>query len=455
MISIPLNFLTWMRTDPSGSQRYSCAVSGASALRKWALVAFGVAVAVRWGVLAVWFWDLPIVEPGAPLNDNLYYHGSANLLAEGKGFVNPFLDRATPTAAHPPGFTVFLSMFSVLGIDSVGGHRLAAGALSASVVFPTGLLLQRAFGLRAALVGMAIAAAHPPLWMNDSLILSESLAIPAAAWGLYASHRTWEDPSLRSVLILSITLTVGAYTRSESALLYLLLLVPLVGFHPNLAWRARVERVGAAAVCALVLLAPWLIRNAVSFDEPVYLSSGAGYVVEIGNCDRTYSGNFLGYWHSDCDDGSAWPDGDESVVGAAKLERGREYIRAHLTEQPKVVAARIGRMFGFYRPLQSLDFDIFLERRERLHANIGLVSHYLMMALAAFSVPLWRRRTSLIPPLAMIASVVMAAAASFGISRYRVIADVALVVLAAAGIERLLQLCAARRSAQVVREPLG
>ena len=96
-------------------------------MRKWAIVAFGVALAVRWGVLAVWFWDLPIVEPGT-LNDNLFYHGSANLLAEGRGFVNPFLDRATPTAAHPPGFTVYLSIFSFLGIDSVGGHRLAAAA---------------------------------------------------------------------------------------------------------------------------------------------------------------------------------------------------------------------------------------------------------------------------------------------------------------------------------------
>ena len=229
MISIPANFLTWMRTDLSGSQRYSRPVLGASTLRKWALVAFGVAVAVRLVVLAVWFWDLPIVEPGT-INDNLFYHRSANLLAEGRGFANPFLDDAPPTAAHPPGFTVYLSIFSILGMDSVGGHRLAAAALSASVVFPVGMLLHRVFGLRSALVGMAIAAAHPPLWMNDSLLLSESLAIPAAAWGLYAAHRTWEDPSLRSVLVLSMSLTIGAYTRSESALLYLLLLARWLGF---------------------------------------------------------------------------------------------------------------------------------------------------------------------------------------------------------------------------------
>lgn len=415
------------------------------------LVAFAAAVAVRWGVLALWYWDLPLAEPGT-LNDNMFYHGAANLLADGKGFVNPFLAEKTPTAAHPPGFTVYLSVFSILGMDTVGWHRLAAGLLSASAVVPVGLLLHRVFGQRVALVGMALVAVHPPLWMNDSLILSESLAIPVAAWGLFAGHVAWENPSLRAALVLSSVLTLGAYARSESAALYVLMVVPLFGLHPKLSWRVRAERIGAAAVTSLLLLSPWLVRNAGNFDEPVFLSSGAGYVVEIGNCDRTYSGDFLGYWHAECDDGSAWPKGDESVIGAAKLERGREYISAHLVEQPKVAAARIGRLFGFYRPLQTRDFDVLLERREKLHADAGLVAHYLVMALAAFSVPLWRSRTSLIPPLSMVLSAAMAAAASFGISRYRVIADVALVVLAAVGIERLLRLGAARRTGALSRE---
>ena len=93
----------------------------------------------------VWFWDLPIAESGT-LNDNLFYHNAANLLADGKGFANPFLLEETPTAAHPPGFTVYLSIFSILGMDTVGWHRLAAALLSASVVVPVGLLLLRVLG---------------------------------------------------------------------------------------------------------------------------------------------------------------------------------------------------------------------------------------------------------------------------------------------------------------------
>ncbi|NIR36928.1 MAG: hypothetical protein GWN79_09520 [Actinobacteria bacterium] len=405
--------------------------------RWWAAGSFALALAVRWLVWLRWYRDLEL-----GFTDNLYYHESANLLADGHGFVNPFtyLTDGTlePTALHPPGFTVYLSIWSLLGLDTPSWHRLAGGLISALVVIPVGLLLRRLFDDRVAVVGMVLAALHPPLWMNDGLLLSESMYVTIAATVLWLAHRVWEEPSVRRVVELTVVLSVGALTRSEPFLLFFLLVLPLLLTHPRLDWRRRVERVALAAVLAMALLAPWVVRNLTTFDDPTFLAVGPGYVLEKGNCDLTYRGEFLGYWHTECDDGSAWPDGDESVIGTAKLERARAYIGDHLGEQPKVVAARVGRVMGLYRPFQSADFDAFFERRVAGHVDAGLVAHYLVLAAAIPGVALWRRRSTLIPLGAVAGTSLLTAAMTFGVARYRVGADVVFVVLAAVGVGGLL-----------------
>jgi len=401
---------------------------------------FGLAVLVRWWVLDRWYADVPLINPGT-VNDNQYYHLSANLLADGHGFANPFEYAVTgelvPTAAHPPGFTVYLSIWSIFGADTVTWHRFAGGLISATVVIPVGLLVRRISNIPAAALAMLAVALYPPLWMNDALILSESMYIPIAAWALFFAHRVHEEPSIRRILELTVVLALGALTRSEPFLMFFVLLTPLVMLHPRLEWRDRLTRTALAAGLAMLILAPWVGRNVTIFEEPTYLAVGPGYVLEIGNCDETYSGEFLGYWFDEC--GTAWPEGaDESGIGAAKYANARGYIGDHLTEVPKVVAARVGRLLGVYRPLQGIDFDVFFERRVRSHATVGLWAHYAAMIAAVPGAILWRRRTTLLPVASVAAVSVFTAAITFGISRYRIGADLVFVMLSAVAAHALL-----------------
>ncbi len=397
-------------------------------------LAFLLAVAVRWLVFLRWYRDVPLVEPNT-INDNLFYHLSANLLADGHGFANPFEYYANgtivPAATHPPGFSFYLSIWSFFGLDTVTWHRLAGGLISASVVFPVGLLLRQLFSLRTAAIGMVGVALYPSLWMNDSLILSESMYIPIAGWALVFAHRAYDEPSIRRVLQFTVVLSLGALTRSEPFLLFFLLLTPMLMLHKKLAWRDRFLRTAMAAGLAMLILAPWVVRNLTTFEEPTYLAVGAGYVLELGNCDDTYSGPYLGYWSARCDDGTTWPEGDESTIGAAKYSKGSEYIGDHIDEFPKVVAARVGRILGLYRPRQGVDFDVFFERRVRQHVNIGLAAHYLAMFASIYGAVIWRRRSTLLPLAAVASTSILTAAIAFGVARYRVGADLVFVILAA------------------------
>jgi len=404
--------------------------------------AFLVAVAVRFVVYLRWYRDLPLTV-GDTINDNQYYHLSANLLADGKGFANPFTYAANgsieATAAHPPGYTAYLAIWSLLGFDTVAWHRVAGALLSATAVFPVGILVRRYFGGRTALIAMLGIAIHPPLWMNDGLILSESMYIPIAGWALFFAHRVHEHPSLRRIAELTVVLSLGTLTRSEPFLLFFFLLAPMLLFHRKLEWPDRLQRTAMAAVLAMAILSPWVLRNVTIFDEPTYIAVGPGYVLELGNCDETYSGTYLGYWSLTCDDGTTWPEGgDESAIASAKYAKATEYIGSHLSEQPKVIAARVGRLLGLYRPNQGIDFDVFFERRVRTHATVGLWGHYAAMTLAIPGAMLWRRRTTLLPVVAIAGVSIFTSAITFGISRYRIGADLVFVTLAAVTLGHLL-----------------
>ena len=60
--------------------------------------------------------------------DAQYYHAAANLIAEGRGFIDPFTlvasNVALPTAAHPPLYPLALSLVSLIGGTGLIDHRL-------------------------------------------------------------------------------------------------------------------------------------------------------------------------------------------------------------------------------------------------------------------------------------------------------------------------------------------
>jgi 4-amino-4-deoxy-L-arabinose transferase-like glycosyltransferase len=287
---------------------------------------------------------------------------------------------------------------------------------------------------RAGLIAAALAAIYPNLWINDALILSESLAAGLIALVIFCAYRFWDHCSWRNAALLGVSVAAVTLTRSEGLLLLPGLVLPLALVLKDQSWRHRLTLAVGTGAIALALMAPWMTRNVATFNEPAppFLATGSGRVLAFGNCDATYSGKFLGYWNIECAPSEF--SGDESEIDTIHREKATEYMQDHLDELPKVMVARVGRMWHLYRVDEGLEFDRFFERRGLDEVKFALAQFYVMVPVAiAGGVLLWRRRVTLIPLVAPFVLVTFTAATTFGITRYRVPSEVALTILAGLG----------------------
>ena len=79
-------------------------------------------------------YTLLIAKDTSGIGDFFFYHGQANLLAEGRGFVHPlfYLEGiVAPSAEHPPLWPMVLSVTSWLGGTGFEAHRLTGCVLGA------------------------------------------------------------------------------------------------------------------------------------------------------------------------------------------------------------------------------------------------------------------------------------------------------------------------------------
>ncbi|MED5220424.1 MAG: hypothetical protein VYD11_02175 [Actinomycetota bacterium] len=433
---------------------------------RWIFVLTGLGFMIRLAYVL-------FVERGDPLSgDGVYYHEAANLLADGLGFTEPYrylhggaqetlfvADPSTilttantalpvghiePTAGHTPLWVLLLGAFSTLGFTSVIAHQLVGaltGAMGVAAVGWAGRQLDDHLGYR--LIGpsaAAIAAIHAGFWLNDGLVMSESLVVPITALLLGMAVRTSRDPAIRNVLLLGIVGGLAALTRAELLLALPVLAIPLLtGRHlrqdgPSTVIRLR--RYVTVGLVAAAVMAPWVIRNLTVFDEPVWLSNGSGILIAQTNCHDTYYGEKQGAWRFECalpqPLGAEGQAVDESVRDGEYRRRGIDY----LTDHPRrfathVVPKRIGRYWGLYAPIGQLQADTLVEGRSFRLSVLGFAQFTAVAILAAIGAREVRRLRG---PLMLLATLpivgTLVAAATMGATRYRVPAEVALTLLA-------------------------
>ena len=363
----------------------------------------------------------------AVVGDALTFHLEGGYVAHGQGFHN--ITDGARTAEHPPLHILLIALLDLLGAHSFEAQKIALGVVGTGTVVLVGLAGRLLGGERVGLIGAGIAALYPMLWLADGSLMSETTYALLITAALVCALAYARRPSLRLALGLGALIALAALTRGEGLALLVFLALPL-------AWR-RPRDLAAVAVAAIVVLAPWTIRNLATFDKPFLISTNGEAIWAGANCHQTYYTDQIGAWIFNCY--GPRPAGDESVQALAYRDRGLRYMRHHSGRLPAVVAARLGRLWDVYRPWTQGTFFSATEGRRPRATHVALIVYWALLPLAvAGAVLLRRRRRELWILLAPVVMVTLVAGATYGTTRFRIAAEPSIVLLAAASLKALV-----------------
>jgi len=402
-----------------------------------------LALSVRVAYIGVAKWSDEV-----EFSDALYYASQAQQLADGEGFQHKTWDR--PAADHAPLTQISQAPTAFVFGESILAQRLVQAVYGTLAVLAIALLARRvAEDDRVGLWAGGIAAVYPNLWVNDGVVLAETLTALLVAALLLAVYSYLDRPRPALAAAVGGLAGLAALTRAELAVLGVLAFLPVV--HRALSdWSGRLRAVGLAGLVGAVVLAPWMLYNAGRFEKPVLVSTNDGLTLLGANCDTQYDGPDPGLWGIECVGGAFSEEQqrrDQSEVNADQRHLAVEYAKDNLGDLPRVAGIRVARTWSLYDPASMVVFTEN-EGREPPVAWAGFVTWWLLVPFAVGGAVLLRQRGRTIwPLLAPVLVVTVISAAFYGLIRFRVPAEVSLVVLAAVAAAELQARRRALRSA--------
>jgi 4-amino-4-deoxy-L-arabinose transferase-like glycosyltransferase len=219
--------------------------------------------------------------------DEVFYDHAGQALAAGKGFTG-FADQQT--ANWPPGYPAMLAViYKVFGHHVTGAKALNAfaGAATCLLVYAVG---RKVFNRRVGLIAALLLAFFPGQIYFSTLVMTESV-FPAIVMFILLLALMWiverERLSSARLFILGVLCGLAALTRSEAAVLLVAALVVLKLVVPS--WR-RFARQGSLLVAgAVLIIAPWTVRNAFVMKAFIPIVSGMGHTLLSGHQDDPYN----------------------------------------------------------------------------------------------------------------------------------------------------------------------
>lgn len=394
--------------------------------RRWYAGLVAVAATVRLAYVLGPKWD------DSAVGDELHYFATAAGIARGRWYDDPWFDGYS--ALHPPLTALLLAPVSWVDSHLIPIQRLAMAVYGTLAVALIGLLARRVLGRRVALAATAAAALYANLWVNDGLVMSETPAVVTTVLVLLCAYRYLEAPSVGWAVVLGGCVGLAGLARAELLLLGVLVALPAtLGRRDRTTTTQRWLALGAAALAAVVVVSPWVIRNQVRFDEPVFMSTQDGLTLLGANCPNSYYGDGIGFWSIECSFRIEVPDGaDESVKSGIYRDVAFDYIGDQTSRVPVVVAARVARGISAWDNGGMASLNRF-EGRPAWASWIGVWQWWLLMPVVLYGLWRWPSRQPRWPVLATASLAFVAFVVLYGIPRFRVTAEIAWVLGLAVG----------------------
>jgi 4-amino-4-deoxy-L-arabinose transferase-like glycosyltransferase len=308
-------------------------------------------------------------------SDAAQYDALARHLAAGDGYVDTYPQLLLhATAFRPPGYPALLSVFYRVFGSSVGLARGLDVAIGVLVVVVAMLLARRELGHRAALAtGLALALA-PNLVANDTWVGADPLSLLL----ILALVRVLRD---RRFLVAGLVTGLLVLVRPSAQPLPLLIGTWIV-------WRSGWRRVLPYVGVAVMVVAPWVVRNDIRLGAPVLVTSNGFNLAAMYGPPAQRIHAFVDPLHDPYYQSTRLTQFDEVEWDRTMRRIGLDNLRAHPAQVPRVVAANALATFEL-RPAANRNAERDDGRRLGVR-NATLWVFWLTLAVGA--VGLWRGR---------------------------------------------------------------
>jgi len=309
-----------------------------------------------------------------------------------------------PTLIRLPGYPLFLAAcFSLLGVDHYIAVMYVQCVIDLLACLLISVLALRLFGRRAAMVALWLGAMCPFTAAYVAAPLTETLTLATIALTFYALER-WQAAGLgynRWFWITAVTMAYSVLLRPEQgllpaavvpAMLWMALKSPPhhVGVSQSRPLLQTVAPVLLAAICVVLPLAPWALRNWHTFHviqplAPRY-ATDPGETVPVGfqRWYRTWAIDYASteevYWNYDS------AQIDIADLPNRAFDSDDQYART---------AALLADYNENYNATHALDARFAALARERIHADP--VRYYIALPVARLLNMALRPRAEMLP----------------------------------------------------------
>jgi 4-amino-4-deoxy-L-arabinose transferase-like glycosyltransferase len=355
------------------------------------------------------------------------------------------------TIERPPLYPLMLAINYNLGLGDKA-VRVEQGALLTVACFALSVMVARTVNIRAGRLTAVVAAVLPPLITIPSTILSDTLAAVLCAFCFCFLVAAWTETAFKPFAlklgVASLIAAAGTLTHPNIVLIFVPVLVTAVFARKE--WRERSLAAGAAALAALVLFLPWMIRNQheqgtlnpLPKNEATSTQLSAGVHLPVYKAGGEFGAKNRAQYY--------FVGSPPGLTRAQALSRPLTYTTAGLVKWKKALLDNIK-----HRPLKQIDTSLFWQRELWLiafddHTQYGaqpaipwlLIETLHLAALVLALIGAWFGRRLVLVRLALLIAVLVALPYLIVIPspRYALPALLVLVTVAGVGLEAIVRL---------------
>jgi 4-amino-4-deoxy-L-arabinose transferase-like glycosyltransferase len=291
------------------------------------------------------------------LSDYFWYRSIAQDIIHVRPLVDPYTQQ--DSALHPPAFAFFLAFLDIFSLNTTHQQLIIFILLNCLIMLAVFEFCARLLSNDIAILATFIAAIDPRLIFIDAIILPQPFFIFVGIICLTVALSIIKEGWLtKKGVFLGILLGITVLTRTDGAI-FGIILTYYVTKTISLNNLDAIKKALIIILCALVVIVPWAIRNAVDLNSFIPVSTSVGTILSQNNCEISYYDiKSMGIKSSLC--GNVLLGNkhlNETQYNQQLINKAFNYITHHLSRYFLVAIVRVLRPYGLYHPIGEIQIS--------------------------------------------------------------------------------------------------